>query len=370
MSHLDVVGVERGQWLRDPFGAELVDGYIWGRGTLDTKNLTAAQVTSLLLLKRAGLRPKRDILLVASADEETGGEKGFGWLVRNRPEIFDGVIYGLNEGGGQDFVIAGRRFYTCQTGEKGICRMRITAKGQAGHAATPAGDSAVYLLAQALLRLREFTFPTRIVPTNQEFLKTIIEALPVPECDVFLRIAETGHVDVESVPGPAFFRHEIPAMMASTLVPTVLRAGEQPNVIPSEASVLVDARLLPGEGADEFVRRLKAHLIDSCPGVELDVLEDRPALEFDFRTPLFDCIRKVMAQHEPEARVVPYLSPMGTDAKHLKHRGMAIYGFKPMKQLPEAPKFGLVHGHNERISLDNLSLLTRVTYDIVTQFCI
>lgn len=370
MSHLDVVGVERLQWLRDPFAAELVNGYIWGRGTLDNKNLTVAQIISLLLLKRAGFRPKRDILLVASADEETGGEKGFGWLVKNRPEIFEGVRYGLNEGGGHDFVIAGRRFYTCQTGEKGICRLRLTTKGNAGHAATPRGHLAIYTLARALLLLKEFALPTRIVPTQREFLNTIIQALPETESNAFSCILETGRVNVESLPGPMFLRDEIPAMMASTLVPTVVRAGERPNVIPSEANAVIDARLLPGHDAHEFIEMLRSRFTSGGLDLDITLLDDRPGIEFEFQTPLFDCIRSVMVQHEPDAHVVPYLSPMGTDAKHLRGMGIAAYGFKPMRQLPEALKFGLVHGHNERISLDNLLLLTRVTYDIIAQFCL
>jgi acetylornithine deacetylase/succinyl-diaminopimelate desuccinylase-like protein len=368
MSHLDVVGAERNLWQRDPFGAELVDGYIWGRGTLDTKNLTAAQVTSLIALRKAGARPKRDIVLLASADEETGGGKGVAWLARNRPELFDGVAYGINEGGGQDFVIAGHRFYTCQTGEKGICRVRVTVRGQAGHAATPAGESAVYGLARALLKLQQFRFPRRVVPTNQEFLKVLIRELPEPERSAFVHVLETGEVDFDKIPGPAAFRKELPAVISSTATPTVLRAGERANVIPAEASVLVDARLLPGESPQEFVRLLSDHLADECVRSEIEVLQSGPGIEFEVETPLFDCIRQVVQRNEPGASVVPYLSPGGTDARHLVNRGMSIYGFKPMRQLPEAPRLGLVHGIDERISMDNLLLLTKLIYEVVTDF--
>jgi len=154
MSHLDVVPADPQEWDHPPFAAELADGYIWGRGAVDTKQLTAMQMAVLLALKRENVPLKRDVIFAATADEEAGGVYGMDWLVKNHAGLVDGQ-YAINEGGGFGVEVSGRRFYVCQTGEKGVCWMKFTARGTPGHGSIPRGDNAVAKLCAALARLSQ-----------------------------------------------------------------------------------------------------------------------------------------------------------------------------------------------------------------------
>lgn len=371
LSHLDVVGVEKDKWLHDPFGGELIGRYIWGRGTLDTKNLTAAELVVMMLLKRMGLCPKRDIIFAATADEEAGGNKGLKWILENRPDLMN-PTYVINEGGGHDILLDGKRFYTCQTGEKGYCRFRIKAHGEAGHASTPRGPSPVQILAKALVVLSEVSGKTHLTATTKEFFRRIAENVLPPLSDAFLRLTTADTIKQQMIPGSLDFQTEVYAMTHTTAVPTMLRAGETINVIPSEATAWIDSRLVPGESPNDLLATVEGLLSRAELNVELEVLNSGPGIEFSINTDLFRTICEVMSENDPGSTVVPYLSPGATDAKHLFNCNniKAVYGFKPMKQDPDVPRSLLVHAHNERISVDNLLLLTKVLFDITKRFCV
>lgn len=370
LSHLDVVPVEADKWVHPPFSGALADGYVWGRGTLDTKNLTAMELVTVLLLKRFRVPLRRSVVLVASADEEAGGHAGIVWLRENHPEWVSAPFV-INEGAGYDIQIGGRRFYTCQTGEKGFCRLTLTASGHSGHAAFRHRDTAITRLSHAMARIGETDLPMHPSASARRFVDVVTGALETRPRDAALvrellvpgkELAALQQLGIEP-----HLADELYAMFRNTANVTIVNAGKTINVVPSEASARIDGRLIPGATDQSFLTELRAAIGDGC-AVKVDHYS--PALESDPESELYDAIRDAVTAHDPEASVVPYLVVGGTDARHIKPMfNSMIYGFKPMRQEPEAPRQALVHGHNERISVANLLFGTRVIFDVVSRFC-
>ena len=371
LSHLDVVPAEADKWVHPPFSGALADGYVWGRGTLDTKNLTAMELVTVLLLKRLQVPLRRSVVLVASADEETGGHAGIVWLLENHPEWVSAPFV-INEGAGYDIQIGGRRFYTCQTGEKGFCRLTLTASGRSGHAAFRHRDTAITRLSRALARIGEADLPMHPSASARRFVDVVTSVLVAtrPRDAALVRDLLVPQKDLAAFEQLGIQPHladELYAMFRNTANVTIVNAGKTINVVPSEASARIDARLVPGATDQSFLTELRAAIGDGCL-VQVDHYS--PALESDPESELYDAICNAVAAHDPEASVVPYLVVGGTDARHIKRVfNSVIYGFKPMRQEPEAPRLALVHGHNERISVANLLFGTRVIFDVVSRFC-
>ncbi len=370
LSHLDVVAVEPDKWLHDPFGGEVIDGYVWGRGTLDCKGLTAIELMALLALVRQGVPFKRDVIFAATADEETGGAMGAGWLVANRRELVDGE-WCINEGGGEAYTVGGKTLYTCETSEKGTARFMVTAKGPAGHGSIPREDNAVILLSKAMARLGEAHLPLHRSATMDSLLTIMGSAMQPPiSLEDFLKLGDDREALRRVLPRESM-ANMIYAMLHNTLTPTMLKAGERINVIPSVAEGWVDGRILPGQDRDSFLKEIRAALGDLPVEVSwVDEARFPGALESPSEGALFDAIREVMAQHAPDGLLVPFMLTGGTDAKHLEPAGVRVYGFWPMLEDPNAPSMELVHNHNERISVENLGFGTRVLYDIIRRFCV
>ncbi len=363
LAHTDVVGVERDQWARDPFGGELVDGYVWGRGAVDTKNQVAAHLMVLLLLKREGLTLTRDVIMAASADEEAGSVWGAQWLWEHRRELID-AEYGLNEGGGQLLQAGDRRFYMVQTGEKGGARMRLTARAAPGHASVPRDDTAIYRLGRALVRLHEHRFPTIVTPTVAQMLRQLApvwgDEWPL---EVEQMLAEPSWDELATLPLGEGELLSLRATTHNTAVPTIIHGGHRINVIPSEVSVDIDGRVLPGQEPAEWVRQVQAAVGDEVT-VEL-LSTGSSGIAADAASPFYDAIAATMAELDPGAGIVPFLVSGGTDARKL--RDIKIYGFMPSQG--ENP-MALAHNHNERTSVDDLLFATRSLYTIVRRFCV
>jgi acetylornithine deacetylase/succinyl-diaminopimelate desuccinylase-like protein len=369
LSHLDVVPADPSRWEHPPFSADLVDGYVWGRGSVDTKDLTSTELMVVLLLQRLGLPLKRDIILAATADEETGGEQGAGWLATHRPELIN-AAWCINEGGGTGILIGGQRFYSCQTGEKGICWMRWRAKGTAGHASVPRDDNAVVKLSRALARIGEADLPLHRTATVDAYLQGIMGALNLPmSLDDLMGLA-TSRASLRQVLPDPDLADRLYAMLHNTATPTVLRAGEKTNVIPSVAEAQVDGRLLPGQTKEGFLGEIKAALgEDDFNALEIEPFNVTSPLESPSASELFDVIQQTLPAHDPEGTVLPTMSTGGTDAKHLVPLGMRVYGFGPQKDEPEASLTKMAHADNERISVNNLLFGTQVLFDVVRRFC-
>lgn len=366
MSHTDVVAVEPDKWSHDPFAAVIDNGILYGRGALDMKNMVTMELMCMLLLKRAGVPLKRDVIYMAAADEETGGQKGAGWVVEHYPELIQ-AEYALNEGGGGGLEVNGQVYYTVQTAEKGSARFRIRTTGTPGHGSVPHNDNAIVKLAEYLSKVRDTQPPTHLIPTVRGYIEGIARTQK-PELAAALRAVladeQQTSAAIDKLPLSEQFRRSLQAMTRNTISPTMLTSGSQINVIPSEAVGYVDGRLLPGQTMESF--RAELHEIF---GAECDIEFVSPAipLETDPASPLFEVIKEVLHEHAPTATVVPSLLTGGTDAKSVSSLGTKIYGFAPVLYTPHEGRSG-VHGHDERIHVKAMQWGTRVLYDVVEKF--
>ena len=341
--HLDVVPAFAEQWTVDPFAAEVVDGYLYGRGTVDMKDFDAIVLSVVRARQRAGRIPDRPITLVFTADEEAGGLLGAHWLVENRPELFEGITEAIGEVGGFSVPVAGRRLYLIQSGEKGMAWLRLTARGTQGHGSMANPDNAVSHLAHAVAALADHTWPDDVGPS----MRTLF--------DVVSEISGASSVEeaLEQF-GPA--ARMIGAGVRNSANPTMLQAGFKHNVIPAEAVGYVDGRFLPGqqEHLQAEVQRLVGDRIMVTPHVL------QPALEYPFEGDLVDAMTVSLHGEDPDAVVAPYLMSGGTDAKAWDRVGITSFGFAPLR-LPDDLDFtALFHGIDERVPVDALTFGARV----------
>jgi acetylornithine deacetylase/succinyl-diaminopimelate desuccinylase-like protein len=366
MGHLDVVGVERDRWSRDPFGGDLDDGFVWGRGALDMKGQVAAEFTAFLLLKRGGLVLDRDLIFAAFADEEVStGEHGANWMWREHRALID-AEYALNEGGGWQSRVGPTRFYLCQVGEKGASRLRITARGPAGHASVPLDDTAMARLGIALSRLHRWQPPVVVTPVVRRMLETMGAAAGERGlAAVRGALAESTWEAIMGLPLDDDIRLELRAHLANTAVPTILRGGSQINVIPAEVSVDVDGRILPGVDPEVFRADVQAIVGDAA---EVTLLSREEGIAADPDSPFFAAIAATMSDLDSGCGVVPCLSSGGTDARALP--GIRVYGFFPFAPSDRQTTYiPLIHGHDERIAVEDLVYGTRFFYEVVRRFC-
>jgi len=366
LSHLDVVPAVRERWEHDPFAAEVIEGYLWGRGTVDTKQLTAMELMTVLLLKRQGLTLKRDVILAATADEEMGGKMGVGWLMENHPQLLD-AEYAINEGGGFALEVNGQRIYLCHTAEKGVFWIKLRTRGRPGHASTPKGDNAVVHLAEVLARLGKARLPMHRTNTVETFIKGLARTQKFPKSFILPLVLNPLFESfvLSRLPEEGLLKPALRAMLHNTATPTVLRAGEKTNVIPSVAEAQVDCRMLPGQTPESVLAELKPYLGE---GVEVETIMTSTPYETDYRSELYETIREVVIEHDPGSEVLPFLLTASSDSRYLAQRGIKVYGFAPMKYEPGLSPLELAHGDNERISLESLAFGTRVFYEVVRRF--
>lgn len=365
MVHLDVVAVEPEHWRFPPFSGEIADGYLYGRGALDTKQLAAMELMIMLLIKREGVRLNRDIIFMANADEEVGGHNGAGWVVKQHPELIR-AEYAINEGGGFGTNILGRRVFTVQTGEKGTARFTLRARGRPGHGSVPTRDNSVLKLAEGIRKLADANLPMHLVPTARLYIEGLANAVGGREAGMLRALLDgkNGSRTLDKIPLDEGLRGMLYAMLHNTATPTQLRAGQKINVIPSSAEAGADGRILPGQSRESFLQELRTVL-----PMEYEIEFHEPTttgIEADPQSPLLDTISRVLKRHEPEAVLLPELVVGGTDARHVTKLGTKVYGFCPMYD--NAVEMERVHGHDERIKLQNVGFGTRVLYEVVTEF--
>ncbi len=365
MAHLDVVPAEADKWIYPPFSGHIANGYIWGRGTLDTKELVAMELAVLLLIKRENKQLCRDIIWMANADEEAGGKFGAGWIVKEHPDLVR-ADFAINEGGGFGLDVLERRFYACQVAEKGTARFIMRTHGRPGHGSQPSQDNAILKLSDALQKIGKADLPVHASNTVRLFIEGIAARVERQHSGLVRALLDPKkhRSAIERLPMDDGLRSMFYAMLHNTVTPTMLAAGSKINVIPSTAQAHCDARLLPGQTAHDLLREVQPIV---GRDVEIEFLDDTPALECDFKTPLFGTISRVMARHKPDAVTLPYLVVGATDARHVSKLGTKVYGFSPMTG--STAELDRVHGHDERISIENMGFGTRVLYDVVTEFC-
>ncbi|HZQ10212.1 MAG TPA: M20/M25/M40 family metallo-hydrolase, partial [Anaerolineae bacterium] len=346
-------------------GGEIANGYLYGRGALDTKDLAAMELAVMVLLKRNNVPLARDVIFMANADEEVGGFYGAGWMVKHHPDLIR-AEYAINEGGGFGCNIFGKRIYTIQTGEKGTARFYLRARGKPGHASVPQRDNAVLKLARGLDKLGAASFPMHVTQTTRYFVEGLAKAVGGQPATALRGVLDgkNGHRSLDTLPMDEGLRGMLYAMLHNTATPTKLNAGSKINVIPSVAEAQVDARLVPGQTPETFLRELRAILDE-----EYEIEFHQPTtvgIEADPESPLYDTIVRTLKRHDPHAIALPDLVVGATDARHVTKLGTKVYGFCPM--FDEASEMECVHGDDERISLENVGFGTRVLYEVVSEF--
>ncbi|WP_345802459.1 M20/M25/M40 family metallo-hydrolase [Microbacterium sp. AZCO] len=351
--HLDVVPAIADDWSVDPFGGEIRDGMLWGRGAVDMKDMDAMILTSVADLLRAGEQPERDLILTFFADEENGGVEGSALVVRDRPEWFAGATEAVSEVGGYSISAGGRRAYLLQVGEKALAWIKLIARGRAGHGSRHHPDNAVTRLAEAVAALGRTQWPISLTGTTRELLDGLAELTGVSAEDPDALAETTGAAS-------GFIR----STLRTTTNPTGLEAGYKHNVIPDRAEALIDVRALPGTEA-AVLAEIQAIVGDD---VEIEVVHQDIGLEVPFAGDLVDAMVAGLGRHDPGIPVIPYLMGGGTDNKALSTLGIAGYGFAPLRLPADLDFTGMFHGVDERVPLDALVFGQRVLTDLIRSY--
>lgn len=342
LNHFDVVPVDAKAWGGiDPFGAVIKDGQIWGRGALDMKGLAVEQMTALIELKRAGIVPPRDIVMLSTSDEESNGKLGIQWMVNNHFDELD-PAYVLDEGGAgsRDLFAPGKLVFGISVGQKQSLWLRLRAKGTAGHGSQPIADNANMILLDAIHKAMSVPPATKPIPVVQEMKRYV---------------------------GGTFSDNKfVNATLDNTMSLTTLQAGVgspvKVNVIPSTAEATIDCRLLPGVNADEFQSEVKARIND--PRVTVERLSDPiDAGVSSAETPLFAAMRKAILKEHPTAIVMPMLVPYGTDEVRLRMRGIPSYGLMPM--VLDTATIATMHSDQERIPVAEFLRGIHIYFDVL-----
>ncbi|MCW2823227.1 MAG: hypothetical protein JWQ91_144 [Aeromicrobium sp.] len=342
--HLDVVPAQAADWRVDPFAAEVVDGYLIGRGAVDMKDFDGMLLSVVRARQRAGSIPDRPITLVFTADEEAGGVLGAHWLVEHHPDLLEGCTEAIGEVGGFSTEVGGQRLYLIETGEKGISWMRLRARGTAGHGSMGNKDNALTHLAGGLLALGEHEWPAEPGPSMQLLLAKVRE----------LTGSDGTPDEVLAHFGPAI--RMIGAGMRNTTNATMLQAGYKHNVIPGEAIAYVDGRFLPGH-TDTFTPAVQDIVGDR---IAVEPYMSQTALEYGFEGDLVDAMTVALHSQDPDAHIAPFLMSGGTDAKAWSKLGITSYGFVPLRLPADLDFTALFHGVDERVPVESLEFGARV----------
>lgn len=361
--HVDVVTTVNQKWQNPPFEGKLVDDFVWGRGALDMKGGIAMMLASFLRAKAEGLNLPGDVVLVIVSDEETGGDFGSKYLVENHSDLFEGIRYAIGEFGGFTLYIGKRRFYPIMVGEKQKCWMRATIRGPGGHGSIPVRGGAMARLSRLLQKLDKNRLPVHITRVASLTFKTVALSLgglkglivgqltnPLLTNSLLNLLGERGRL--------------FDPLLHNTVSATILHGSEQINVIPSEISVELDGRLLPGYHPDDMIAELH-QLIGS--DIELEVIRFDPGpVEPDMG--LFDTLADILRKADPDGIPIPLLLSGATDGRFFSRLGIQTYGFLPMP-LPENLNFSqTIHGANERIPVEALNFGASAIYELLQRY--
>ena len=340
LNHMDVVPVAASRWRQDPFDALIENGVLWGRGSLDMKSLAIQELTALILLKQLHIVPPRDILFLATCDEESDGKYGAGWMIANHWDELDPEFV-LDEGGigSRDLFAPKKTVFGIAVGDKQVLWLKLHASGRSGHASQPIPDNANDILLRAIEKAKNFPASSKPSPVIEEMRNKLGTLAP---------------------------NKFINAVQQNTISLTTLRSGvgdpPKVNVIPSQAEATLDCRLQPGQNADEFSSEMKARVND--PRVTFEQLshpEDPGPSRTD--TPLFTAIRHAIEKHQPDATVIPMIVPYGTDTQKFRRRGVIGYGIAPM--LLTAATMATMHSDSEHIPVDQFRAGLHIYFDIL-----
>jgi acetylornithine deacetylase/succinyl-diaminopimelate desuccinylase-like protein len=363
LNHIDVVPARADEWRVDPFSGAIEDGFIYGRGALDMKGQGILELLAFLEVKRKGLAPCRDLIFLAVADEEAGGTNGVRYLLNHHGKEFQADLV-INEGGfGLGNLLPDRPLFMIATAEKGVCRVKLTRSGPAGHGSAPHGENALEKLVQGLSRLLEKDNPVIITPliaeyfkqlaTSWEFLKPYLQdGNPQTLIEI---LTQNGMLGIA----------QMAAMLKNTISLNLMQAGDKVNVIPSSAEAQLDVRILPGTDPATVIAAIKEHLADE--NIKVESTSASRASESSMDTQDFAIIKEVHLEHFPDALVVASLLFGASDSRFFREKGIPCYGVCPM--LISLDDLDRVHGIDERISEENMIKGTDVFIDMVKRLC-
>lgn len=355
LNHTDVVPVQREFWNVDPFGGLVHDGYIWGRGALDMKGMGILELITLLLLKRLRLPLQRDVVFFALADEEAGSDAGIEWVAAQQPQLLQ-ADYCINEGsfGWNGLLGSERPIFGYAPTEKGPCWLRLHAQGLPGHGSLPHGENALAAIARALYRLDSWQRPRVILPELRPLFSELGRAglLPVDDLEALEAVISGDRM--------------LNAITSNTMSFTTCRAGIKVNVIPALAEATVDCRLLPGVDHEEWIADV-TRVIDD-PRVSVDVIFQAATVASDPEGELVRVAGEIIREYEEQALFVPTISSWFTDSRTCRRLGVPSYGLIPFLLTEE--EYAGIHGHNERVSIQNLRLGCQVLFELVRRLCV
>ncbi|MFJ1751920.1 M20/M25/M40 family metallo-hydrolase [Kitasatospora sp. NPDC088134] len=353
--HLDVVPADPSGWTVHPFSGEVCDGYVWGRGAVDMKDMLAMILDVVTTMRASGLAPRRDVVLAFVADEEDGGTHGAAWLTERHPDLFADCRTAIGEVGGFSVPTPTGSFYLLETAQKGAFTLELTANGLAGHGSMLNERNAVQILSRTVAAIADHPFPLRLTPTTEEFLDRLGEAFGLDDARseperVLAAIGEIGRI--------------IGATLRHTATPVALSAGGAPNVVPAYARARIDCRSVPGH-EDEFLAELR-RLVP--PEVASSVVPRGGGHENALDEDLAAVISAALLAEDPTANLVPFCMSSATDARHFSRLGIRCYGFVPLRLPPGGDFVSMFHGTDERVAVDSLTFGTRVLQRFLTDY--
>lgn len=363
LNHMDVVLANSHEYTFDPFGGKITDGYICGRGALDMKSIGVMQLMAILTMRREEVSLNRDLVFLAAADEETGGSLGVKFLMENYPDDFKAALV-LNEGGhGLSNMVPDKTVMLLATGEKGPCWLKLTCKGPSGHGSTPHTQNALVKMTQALARLLSAELPVIITPIVHEYFKRLSSEWSFlgpfrkdgQDKSLARVLKKSGMLKVP----------QINAMVRNTISLNLLNAGNKINVIPDYAEAQLDIRLLPGQDINEFVTFVKENLADN--DIKIEILLASGGNESDTNNEDFVIIQDAVNKHFKNSLMLFYLMSGITDSRFFRQKGITAYGFCPISIPVE--HLNMIHGVDEKISVDNMIKGTEVYIDMVRKLC-
>lgn len=361
--HVDVVTTASQKWTYPPFEGKMVNGYVWGRGALDMKGGIAMMLAAFLRAKSEGLEPASDIVLAILCDEERSGNYGAKHVIENSPQQFEGVRYALGEFGGFSMHIGQQTFYPIQVMEKQVCSVRAKVHGPGGHGSLPMQGGTMARLALFLQQLDQRRLPVHITPVARQMFEAMSLALPLPQGSVLRQVLNPSWTDgvlkLLGKNGRTFH-----PLLRNTINATIVRGGEQVNVIPAEIFIDLDGRLLPGYGPDDLINELRRIVGDE---VELEVVEYNPGpAEPDMG--LFCMLGDILREVDSEGIALPLLLPGATDGRFFSRLGIQTYGFTPIKLPVGFNFFETIHAADERIPIEAVEFGTNAIYRALQRY--
>ncbi|MCL6641753.1 MAG: M20/M25/M40 family metallo-hydrolase [Candidatus Bipolaricaulota bacterium] len=363
LSHVDVVPVpDPTKWKYPPFSGAIAEGYVWGRGALDMKGMTAIEFSVFALFKRARLDFAGELIFAATADEEKGSTYGAEWLAHTHPESLR-ADWCLTEGGGMPLQIGAKTFYTIESVEKGLWWFKVRVKGSSGHGSLPHPDNALAKAAFIIDRVSKHKFPKRIAPAVREFIVKAGDALG-PEIKKFALVLLDESYEGELPPLPPdapISTTLLNALVRTTISPTMIRAGVKENVIPDSCEFVLDCRLVPGY-TQQRVRETLLELADRYKDdIEIETIQSHDVSESPIDDPFYRLIESTVKEELPGVETIPIMLTGATDSRFVRELGTRSYGFCPLStKMSLADREKLIHNDNERVDVESLELGVRV----------